>query len=1041
MSVVVSIQSNHKAIRRYRHTLDTLRMRGVAHEGGLRHAFATLLRETGGECNWTLDEEVSIAALGQDNTIRLDGLMRNEHLIPRGYWEAKGPNSNLEAEIEIKRRQGYPLSNIIFENTVEVVLIQDGQIKRAETRKPVQLGKLLTQFYNHENEPLPDLDTAIAQFRFEVPQFADALLNKIQGARVANPSFQQSFAVFMDLCRAALNPDITCGAIDEMLVQHILTGRIIHDSFDRGFLRHNVIAAEVENVIDSLTSPYFDLDDFLGPLNRIYVFIENTTKRLTDFSEKQTLLNRFYEGFFQAWSVKNADKLGIVYTPQEVVDFMCVAVSEALQTEFGLCLGDEGVEVIDPCTGTGNFVVNLLRQIAEDNRELLTDFYKHRLFANEVMLMAYYIASLNIEQEYNKWREGDFSRFEGLSFVDTLGMADGSNFNELSKINSERVARQKLAPINVIIGNPPYNVGQRNENENNQNRRYPTVDKRVRDTYVKDSNAGSKTKVNDAYVKFFRWATDRLGDRDGLICFVSNNNFVDGIALDGMRKHLLQDFTRIWHLDLAGNIRKGKGEGENVFGNRSGVSIGITLALRKENHNESRLFYHRVVDNLSTEAKLEELAKWTNVDGCPLKSVPWRELKPDIRLHWLPAKHSDVFHDFLPIGEKVAKGHPRHQAKAIFHRYSLGVSTNKDDYLYAFDDFSLKNCVKAMIEVYDYALYRVTRRNATLEEVIDTTDIRIQWTRKIKRNLRRHLESEYWSGHIRKSLYRPFTFKFLYYDPFWVEEPRLFREIFPTLDSERENKAIVIPGKGNRTGFGCDIVNQMVRMDQAFEKVQCFPFWTYDEDGTNRRDNITDWALEQFRVRYGDDSISRCDIFYYVYGLLHHLDYRARHVDSLRREMPRIPLVPKICGFRAICDAGRELARLHLDFEEIAPYELERVWTGERNWLVKRMSPVKEVDATHGDFKIFDSLRYNDSLTLCGIPAEAFDYRFGRNSALEWVIDQYRVKDEARTGIVSDPNAWSEDEQYIANLVGRVIRVSVDTVAIVNELARQPLTG
>ncbi|NJL57195.1 N-6 DNA methylase, partial [bacterium] len=415
------------------------------------------------------------------------------------------------------------------------------------------LADVLTRFYNFEIPPFNDFNAAISFFQTEIPHIAGGLKEKIETAHRENRAFQSAFAGFMDLCRTALNPNIRKEAVDEMLIQHLLTERLIRRVFDVAeFTQRNVIAAEIEKVIAALSSQHFNRAQFLGGLDHVYRAIETAADEVESFTDKQRFLNTVYERFFQGYSVKVADTHGIVYTPQEIVDFMCAAVEEVLHDHFDLHLGDPAVKLIDPCTGTGNFVVNLLNRV--DARDL-DRFYKEQLFANEVMLMPYYIASLNIEHAYYE-RSGRYLPFEGISFVDTLDLAEGRQLAMFTEANTARVKRQKAAEINVIIGNPPYNVGQINENDNNKNRVYKVVDGRVRETYVRDSAATNKNALFDAYVKFFRWATDRLGERDGVVCFVTNNGFIDGVAFDGMRKHLMQDFDSIYVVDLKGNVRK-----------------------------------------------------------------------------------------------------------------------------------------------------------------------------------------------------------------------------------------------------------------------------------------------------------------------------------------------------------------------------------------------------------------------------------------------------------------------------------------------------
>ena len=581
----VTIQPGDRLLDKYYKTLRDLRERQHARtEGETRRAFSALLSGLGRRRKLDLVEEAPKKATNSRKKIRLDGVLRDEWMRDYAYWEAKDSGDQLDSEIVKKKSDGYPLTNIIFEDTVNAVLYQDGyEVRRTLIREKKNFAALLSQYLNYRAEAYENFNEAVQSYGDQIREIATQLKDKIDAAHRDNSDFQRQFDEFMQLCRTSLNPNISIEAVDEMLIQHLMTERIITRVFNMDqFAQTNVIAANISKVISALTSRHFNLSEFLGSLHHFHQAIEEAADPL-DFSDKQSFINTVYERFFQGYSVKVADTHGIVYTPQEIVDFMCAAVEEVLETEFGKKLGDEGVTVIDPCTGTGNFVVNILRRAHQRNLRQFEDFYKKRLFANEVMLMPYYIASLNIEHEYFELT-GKREAFEGLCFVDTLDLARGRQMTFLTEANTERVERQKAADINVIIGNPPYNVGQLNENDNNKNRKYDVIDKRIRETYAKDSNATLKNQLYDAYVKFFRWATDRLDGRDGIVCFVSNNSFVDQFAFDGMRKHLLQDFDQIYHLDLHGNVRQNpkiSGTTHNVFGIQ--VGVGVTLAVRARN--------------------------------------------------------------------------------------------------------------------------------------------------------------------------------------------------------------------------------------------------------------------------------------------------------------------------------------------------------------------------------------------------------------------------------------------------------------------------
>lgn len=1023
------IQPRHAAIRTFYQRREEIARQGVMHELAVREPFKELLTAAAGVKKWTLVVEQKIEGLAR--TARPDGTLRDALSLPRGYWEAKDSRDDLDAEIEKKFARGYPRTNIIFEDTRRAVLFQSGQrAGEFDLEQPEAVADLLNRFLGYTEPNIAGFEQAVERFKQDTPRLAEGLQQRIAEAHRSNKRFQAAFDAFFELCKTALNPNISPAAVDEMLIQHLLTERLMRTIFDNpDFARRNAIAAEVEKVIDALTSQAFNRREFLGQLDYFYQAIESAARDLTGFSEKQHFINTVYERFFQGYAVKVADTHGIVYTPQPIVDFMCAAVEEVLRDEFGKGLDHPDVHLIDPCTGTGNFMVNILRRLHRRNSAALPAAYAGRLFANEVMLLPYYIASLNIEHEYHALT-GEYAPFEGLCFVDTLDLAEGAQMKLafITEANSERVERQKQAPITVVIGNPPYNMGQVNENDNNKNRAYAVIDRRLQETYVKDSKATLRNKLFDPYVKFFRWAVDRLGERDGVVCYVSNNSFVDGIAFDGFRRHLLQDFTRVYHLDLGGNMRTRKsGTVGNVFDIR--VGVGITVAVRSAQHSDRRLFYHRVPELWRKEEKLAFLEEMVEVKGRDnsLNTVPWQELAPDSRHTWLVPEQADEFGMFTPIGSWAVKSRKATSQKqdVIFRTYSLGVATNRDSHVYDFDQKSLKTRVRTFIEIYNRAVDILNRPDSTVtpNSLVDVDDTRIKWTRQVKRSLAGRQYSQFREEFIRRSLYRPFTSMNLYFDEFWNEERYRQHRFFPIPTAEQENQAIVTSVIGYRASmFSSLMVNRIpeLHLCASTDGHQCFPFYTYNEDGSHRRENITDWALAQFRDHYGDASIGKWDIFYYVYGLLHHPVYRTRYADNLKRDLPRIPFAP---DFRAFAEAGRRLADLHLGYETVTPYPLEYAWTPGKpaRWRVEKMRLSKDKTA----------VQVNETLTLRGVPPQAFDYRLGNRSALDWVIDQYQVKTDKRSGITSDPNAYSDDERYIVELVGRVVNVSVQTVEIV----------
>ena len=1020
------IKPTQKAVKVYYESMKDLAEQGVEHEQAVRQPFATLLTETAKTRKWTFVAEQSIKLAGK--TIRPDGAFHDEMHRQRGYWEAKDIADDLGKEIKKKIKQGYPTNNIIFQTPQRGLLYQDGNLHyEADLTDPRQLATLLNEFYGYAEAIILTFDKAIEEFSDQVAELGKGLMTHIDAAHKDNEKFKRVYGEFFDLCKESLNPNLSRDAVNEMLAQHLLTERVIRTLFDRqDFVSRNVIADKVEKVIAAMTSKSFSRHEYLKSLDRFYVAIEETGKTIEDFSEKQHFLNKVYERFFQGFSVKVADTHGIVYTPQEIVDFMCASVEHVLKEEFDQTLGSDDVVVLDPCTGTGNFIVNLINRV---DKAHLKEFYTNRLFANEVMLMPYYIASLNIEHAYMD-RMKEYEPFDGLCFVDTLDMAEHAQgqLGFMTQENTERVEREKDSPITVIIGNPPYNVGQVNENDNNKNRKYKVVERAVKNSYAKDSKATNKNALSDAYVKFFRWATDRLNGRDGVVCFVSNNSFVENIAFDGMRKHLLKDFTRVYHVDLHGNVRKNpklSGTTHNVFGIQ--VGVGITVAVRKARHKVGKLKYHRVPELWRKEEKSSFLTQ-----SHDLQKVSWKRLKPSKDYTWLVPENSEEFATFVPVGSREDKAGRLADARSIFALYSNGVKTNRDTIVYDFDRDKLVPRVQQFIEDYNAEVDRYNRIRSKPDFDMKKFRVdgfvkydRLKWSMGLKNALKRGVCADFDDAKLRVALYRPFSRRALFFDRTLNEALYQLPSTLPTSDQEHENKIIIVSDIAYRsTTFSClvsDVIPDL-HLCGTLDAHQCFPFYTYDKDGSNRRENITDWALKEFRAHYNNKKITKWDIFYYIYGVLHHPAYREKYGDCLKRELPRIPYAP---DFKAFAKAGEQLAKLHLEYEDIEPYDLKKDFDAELppSYIVEKMRLAKDKK----------TLVVNDSLTLSGIPAECFEYRLGNRSALDWVIDQYRVKIDKRSGIRSDPNR-KDDPEYIIRLVGQVVQVSLDTVAIVNGL-------
>ena len=1018
------LKPGHKAVRDYYATLQQYDKHDITHEGAVSVPFEMLLTVCAKQVDATLIPQFAMRA-PSGNRIVLDGVILDEYGLPFAYWEAKDIDDDLSKSVQEKREAGYPLDNILFQTPQRAILYQNGrEALDIDITEPANLIAALQYLFAYVPPALDNWQTAVTDFREHVPDLANKLKELIEQRHETDPAFKKAFTDFYEICRTSINPELSQDAVEEMLIQHILTERIFRTVFNRSdFTSRNIIAVEIEKVSAALMRYAMSRDVFLEPLDRFYTAIEQAALLCQDFSQKQHFLNTFYEKFFQGFSEDVADTHGIVYTPQPIVDFMVRSVEHILETEFGRSLSDTGVHIIDPFVGTGNFIVHLMQDI---QGTALEEKYRHELHCNEVMLLPYYIASLNIEQEYFQ-RTGTYLPFEGIALADTFELFEGQQQHIMfTQENTERVERQKASDMFVVIGNPPYNMGQVNENDNNKNRKYKTMDTLLRDTYSQDSKATNKNALSDPYVKAILWASKRIGN-EGVVALVTNNGFLDGIAFDGMRKHLAQDFTKIYHIDLKGNARtsgeRRRKEGGNVFDDQIRVGVGISIFIKKAEvtSEPAEIWIYTVEDYLKAREKQQLLVDFGNYANVPMKQTTLNE-----KHTWLTEGLRAEFDTFFPMGSKKAKATKGMAADVIFKTYSPGIKTNRDAWAYNFNRGALTENIQRMGETYNAEVDRWKRRGDRTETNVDAfvlyDDTKISWSRDLKVKLNRGVIVEYTERKVKTSLYRPFTKLNLYFDRTINNDVHVFPSIFPTPIAESENRVICVSGIGSKKPFHT-LVTDIIPGVDTLEKTQCFPFYTYDEDGTNRKENITDWALAEFRNHYGDDTITKWDIFHYNYGLLHHPAYCEKYEMNLKRDLPHIPFAEDFWGF---ANAGTALADLHVNYESAPKYdELKYIETPGMpiDWRVEKMRLSK--DKTQ--------LKYNDFLMLDGIPAEAFGYRLGTRSALEWVVDQYRVKIDKRSGIRNDPNR-ADQPQYIVDLIGRVITVSLRTVEIVDGL-------
>ncbi|MFK2902875.1 DEAD/DEAH box helicase [Dyella ginsengisoli] len=872
---------------------------------------------------------------------------------------------------------------------------------------------------------------------------------------------RKAFEEFAEELRDDLNDSISDGEIIEMLAQHLIT-KPVFDALFAGysFAQHNPMSQAMQGVLDALQE--HRLDKEADTLERFYASVRQRAEGIDNAVGKQKIVVELYDKFFRNAFPRMTERLGIVYTPVEVVDFILHSVAHLLQTEFGQTLGSKGVHIIDPFTGTGTFITRLLES-GLITPEQLPQKYRHEIHANEIVLLAYYIAAINIEAVYHSIVGGDYQPFEGICLTDTFQMYEKDDLvDALLADNSARRKRQKNLDIRVIIGNPPYSAGQNSANDNNQNVAYPHLDERIRSTYAARSKATLKNALYDSYIRAIRWASDRVGD-SGVIGFVTNAGWLDANTADGLRKTLAEEFSSIYVFHLRGNQRTSgelsRKEGGKIFGSGSRAPIAISLLVKNPTATEhGRIYFHDIGDYLSREEKLEKITAYRSVTGIS-EVEQWTTIEPDAHGDWL-SQRDQGFAEFISLGDKKGDG-PR-----LFENYSNGVKTNRDAWAYNASKTAVLANMDRMIAFYNDEVDRFSSSNFShlsgseredaVNAFIDTDAKKISWDYAQKIGVARGRKANSSSAAVRQSLYRPFTKQWLYFDHFFNNRLYQMPRIFP--DAQAKNRVIWVVGIGATVDFACFISDSLPDL-QGPAKVQCFPLYLYDGDADTgggdaattdmfaahsvatheprHRDALTDEGLAHFLAAYRSEAISKEDVFYYVYGLLHSPDYRARFADNLAKELPRIPCVKASTDFWAFSRAGRALAELHLGYETVAPYPVKVDTGGKRltdaGYRVEKMRYGKK-----GKEKDLTTLHYNDIITLTGIPLEAYDYVVNGKPALDWVVERQCVKTDKASGIVNDANDWAIETmgnpKYPLELFQRVITVSLETLKIVKAL-------
>lgn len=889
------------------------------------------------------------------------------------------------------------------------------------------------------------------QWAQDVAHIAERYIERINRLIEQEGKHKKAFDALLKGLRKNINPSITPDAVVQMLAQHLITQPVFEALFENySFVANNPVSKSLQKMVALLEEQSFDKDTEF--LNKFYDSVKERVKGIDNAEGKQKVIVELYDKFFKTAFPKVVEQLGIVYTPVEVVDFINHSVAKVLKKEFNRNLSDENVHILDPFTGTGTFITRLI-QTGLIDKEALPRKYAKELHANEIVLLAYYIASINIENAYHDavGMENGYKSFNGICLTDTFQLGESDNadelFSDMLPQNSERVMEQKKLPVRVIIGNPPYSVGQKSANDNAQNQKYPKLDGRIESTYARSSTATLKNSLYDSYIKAFRWSSDRIdNEHGGIVAFITNSGWLDSNAMDGFRKCLEQEFSSIYIFNLRGAIRgKSKDaaqkEGQNVFDIMTGVAITILVKNPKQHTEKATIYYHDIGDYLKRSEKLQILNKHESINNT---KIEWKVLKPNEHGDWL-SQRSDLFSSFLPIETEKKFSQ---NSTSFFNIYTGGLKTNRDVWIYNYSTNQLQCNVRNMVSFYnkqraEYSQIFQKDKSIKVEDFIDTDAQKISWTAGLIKSLLANKEITY-KENSRVGLYRPYSKQHFYTDKVLIERPGQNFDLFPT--AEHKNVCICFPAMKN----GNPLISNVIPDLHFNGDSQCFPLYYYEKNEGNigtlfdngnenyvRRDAITDFIFEQCRERYGH-KVMKEDIFYYVYGLLHSKDYREQFAADLKKMLPRIPLVDKPADFWAFSKAGRDLAGLHLNYETIPAYKDAKVIGADSGkFRVEKLTFGKNGKDTDKSVIV-----YNSYIRIENIPLEAYDYVVNGKSAIEWIMDRYQVKTDKDSGITNDPNDWGlehNNPRYILDLILSVISVSIETNKIVNSLPKLDL--
>jgi predicted helicase len=884
------------------------------------------------------------------------------------------------------------------------------------------------------------------QWAKNVAEIAERQTERITKLSKEDKKHRKAFEEFVDGLRKNINPSISEQEAIEMLSQHIITKPVFEALFDGySFVKNNPISVSMQKMLDLLEEQAIEKDT--ETLQRFYESVKKRAAGIDNAEGKQRIIIELYDKFFKTAFPKLVEKLGIVYTPVEVVDFIIHSVNDVLKKEFGRSLSDENIHVLDPFTGTGTFITRLLQSGLIKTEDLKRKYLKE-IYANEIVLLAYYIAAVNIENAYHDVIGAfNYQPFDGICLTDTfqLGESDDTDrlFSEMFPQNSKRVLQQKKAPLKVIIGNPPYSVGQKSANDNAQNQSYSRLDSRISNTYAKQSSATSVKALYDSYIKAFRWSTDRLDKEGGIISFVSNGAWIDGNGMDGFRKTIEKEFSAIYVFNLRGNQRTNgeisRKEGGKIFGSGSRTPISITLLVKQplETQQRAKIFYHDIGDYLSQNEKLNIIREFKSVLN---PKMIWREIDPNENGDWI-SQRNKVFERFTSIEPEKKYDLT---TKSFFITNSLGTATSRDAWVYNFSKPRLSKNMNNFIEFFNTQRieYKSKRAesNIAFDDFASTDERKISWNDSLKAMCAKNSELVFDASELLVGLYRPFHKMSLYFDRPVIQRPYQLPRFFP--NKEVKNLVICVSGTGGSKEFAVLMADCIPNL-HVVENGQCFPLYYFEDAKTAqrglfdyeeqivKREAISDYILSQAKLQYGNN-VSKEDLFFYVYGLLHNEFYKETFENDLKKTLPRFPLVDNVKEFWHLSKEGRKLSELHVNYESIPPCDSVNVIGLESNFF-----KVEKIRFPKKDQK--DTIIFNSKITIENIPLEAYEYRINGKSAIEWVMERYQVTTHKESGIVNDPNDWADEvgnPRYILDLLLSVINVSIQTVDIVKSLPK-----